>query len=853
MESSFRTLNFHSVSAIIFRFKNKPKTVNSKRFSITLVALIAIFQSVSAPVALALEPLSVQAYATDTVAGYPSSLRTSLISPNQDVRFVVEKPDGTVIQIPAQADMEGVAKADFFGFQTKQAGKYRVAVVYPGSAQSSPQTTFTVYPDQVSTTQSTLKSTLQMVGAGTDVTFVVVTLYDQYRNPIANHSVKLISSRSEDTIINLQNGVTDQNGRANFKVSSPNPGVSVFTAMDSTVNQILETREQVVFFQPTIASKPSFLSGLLRADIGGDGEPLAGPVDHFDIEGLPAQAKLGQELSLTITAKDQAGNVAKGYTGTILISAPDDENATLPSNGEYTFKDTDQGKFTFNLSLAFTKLGKQTVQVLDKANFKIAGEKSLEIIPKEGIAPGPASPTLVIKSPADGAQLGNSTVVLSGQGNPNINLKIFLDDTKIGDSQTDSDGFFTFEAKDLTSAAHTFYVMSDSGEVSKPVSVTIDTIPPVINSFTIIPEGNSLPGESLSVLVGSEPKLESAKVRVQGAEFDLKESSTEPGKYEATVTAPDAEGTYGVDVILVDSLGNKAELLSKGTIVVQKPVPVNPPKVEGLQAIPGDTTIQLSWTPVTSSDKPIQKYRISYGTNLATLDKTVDTTDSAPTWELRELTNDTQYFVNVKAVDSAGLESLEPSVTIAATPVAPLPTTPPVTETPTPVTTTPPIQAIPFDGAVSLNWIPFAGVQAYHYKVFIGTAPGQYSDSVITVDNATSVTVRDLINNLPYAFAVAALDINGNVISPLSQEVQAIPSGAGFHAAAPTPLPQDFGYVAGQPPAMVSNVPAPVQTGNLGRAPGTAQSGPEAIWVVLSSVVFAHFLYHHKKKVLKYK
>jgi len=809
---------------------------------------MALFQGSIAPAVFALEPLAVQAYATDTVAGYPSALRTSLISPNQDVRFVVEKPDGTVAQIPAQADLEGVAKTDFFGHQTKQAGKYRVAVVYPGSAQSSPQTTFTVFPDTVSTTQSTLKSTQQMVGAGSDTTFVVATLYDQYRNPIAAHSVKLISSRSEDTIVNLQNGVTDQNGRANFKVSSSNPGVSVFTAIDSTVNQILASREEIVFFQPSIAAKPSFLSGLLKADIGGEGDPLAGPIHHFDIQGLPAQAKAGQELSMTVIAKDQAGVDAKAYTGTIIISTPDDENA-LPKGSEYTFKDTDQGKFTFSLYLSFTKLGKQTVQVLDKFNFKIVGEKTLEIVPKEGAAPGPASATLVIKSPVDGSQLNASTVNLSGQGDPNINLKVFLDDAKIGDAETDSDGFFTFEAKDLESAAHSFYVMSEGGEVSKPIAVTIDSIAPVANSFELTPEGTVLPGETLSVSVGSEPKLDSAKVRIQGSDISLKESGSQPGYYEGTFVAPDVDGTYAVDVVLTDALGNKAELLSKATVAVLEPAPVYPPKVEGLEATPGDGLIQLKWTPAIALGNPIRNYRIAYGTLLAQLDKTVDTTDATPAWELRDLANDTQIFVNVKAVDSAGFEGVEPSVTIAATPVAPAPVVP----VPEPVVT-PPIQAIPFDGQVNLTWIPFSGVQAFYYKVFIGTTPGTYTDSVTTFDNSTSLNVRDLINNLPYVFAVAALDINGTVISPLSMEAAATPSGAGFHAAAPTSLPQDFGVGTGFIPEPVGQATYPsapaAQTGNLGNVPSTSQTGPEAIWVILFSLVFAYFLYHHKRRIL---
>jgi len=266
----------------------------------------------SAPSVLAVDYLPVQAYATDTVAGYPSLLRTSIVNSSQDVRFVVEKPDSTVVQIPAQADLSGIAKTDLYGHQTKIAGDYKVAVVYPGSSTSSPQSTFKVYPDKISPTQSSLRSTLQMVEAGKDITFLVVTLFDQYRNPITDHRVKLISSRSEDEIETLQDGVTDQNGRANFKVKSNYPGISVYTAMDITINQLLQDREEIVFFAPTITSSP-FSASLLSADIGGNSATLPGPVDSFDISGLPSTAKVGEQLTVTITAQDKDKNVAKNY------------------------------------------------------------------------------------------------------------------------------------------------------------------------------------------------------------------------------------------------------------------------------------------------------------------------------------------------------------------------------------------------------------------------------------------------------------------------------------------------------------------------------------------------------------
>lgn len=828
-----------------------------KSFVVTLIAL-----AILAPSAIA-DFLPVQVYAIDTVAGYPSSLRTSLIDPNKDVRFVVEKPDGGVVQLPAQADLEGVAKTDFYGHQTKIAGTYKVAMVFPGSDTSSPQALFTVYPDAVSPTQSSLRSTLQMVDAGTDVTFLVASLYDQYRNPIANHHINLISSRSEDRIEVLQSGVTDNNGRANFKVYSKYPGISVFTAIDTTANLIMEDREEVVFVAPA-APTPThnpFTANLFAADIGGD-DALPGPIDYFDIEGLPSTVKVGDELSMTVVARDKNANVAKNYTGTILISTPDDENAVLPNSGEYTFKASDQGQFTFDLSLSFSKIGQQAVQVLDKSNFKIVGEHDLEVISRESVITGSYSSDLVIKSPVDGSELGNNLIIVTGKGNENINLKVFDNDVKIGDTETDPDGFFSFEAKNLESGSHSFYVMSEAGEVSRAITVRIDTIAPVLNMFEIDPEGSVLPGSQLTVTIQSEPNLDEAKIRLQGVEEMLMESVSELGTYSVTVPAPVTDGTFPVDVVLIDDLSNKGEFLNKGTVVVGTPKAASPPKTEGLEGIPGDTAVQLTWDPVEDHDKPIQHYRVYYGLMFSALDITVDTEDNTPSWELRGLSNDTQYFIAVKAVDTQGAESEEMSVTIAVTPELPDPCAEVecgehgvcdegVCECtsdwsgdrceiePVIIPGGTQVQVVPMNSAVQLSWPAFAGVRGYYYKVFMGFAPGQYSDFIVTPDNRTSIIVSDLINNMPYYFAVAALDINGNPISQFSAEVQATPVGSAFHAAAPPPdysVPGDFDQG--------------IYREQLDRVPQTEETGPEAIWVILASLIFAHFLYHHKRKVI---
>ena len=823
----------------------------------SIVALIIGLQALIVPIASA-DYLPVRAYGNDTVAGYASGLKTSLINPAQNVVFVVEKPDLSVIRIPAQADLEGIAEADLYGHQTKIAGDYKVAVLFPGSVDSSPQETFKVYPDQVSTTQSDLSSTSQMLTAdGEEKSFITVTLFDAYRNPIKNHQVQLISSRQEDQISVINGGVTDEHGRANFKVTSKYSGISVFTAMDATVNRVLTDREEIVFYAPTkndyAFGGNTIITDLLRAEVtSAIDEVLPGPVHHFDIEDLPSTIKVNTDQTLTIVARDKDGNVAKNYTSTILISTPDDEHAVLPNNGEYTFKESDQGKFTFNLALRLTQLGNQAIQVLDKSNWKISGEYLIEVIPEKAVVVGPTSASLMIKSPVDGAELGNSLVIITGQGDPNINLKVFDNDTKIGDTETDSDGFLSFQAQNLISGSHLFYLMSEKGDVSASVSVQIDTLPPVLNSFEIYPDGIVTAGTSLTVTATSEPGLDEVKIRLQGISESLFPS--DPGTYTANIAAPVIEGSYPIDVILIDSLSNKAELLNKAMVVVVAKKDILPPTVEGLTGEGSDSLVDLTWEEVKGHETGIQKYKIYYGTVFDKLDKLAETDDSATSLTIDGFENDTQYFFAVTAIDSKGLESEEKSVVIAITPVTPVdetvdelvaePTVDPVTgqiiyPTDTQIPVLPgTIQATATQNTITLRWTPFLGTQAYFYKMYFGLISGRYDDYIITPNSIPNLVIRDLIPQIPYYFAVVALDITGREISPLSAELSVMPGGTSYHSA---------------PPQIPTTQPTytPTLDDKLANVPSNDETGPETIWIILISVFAAYVFYNHKKKVIQ--
>jgi len=853
-----------------------------QKLKLILVSLMLAVQAF-APGAMA-KTLNVRAYGTDQVAGYASLLKTSMIAPGKKVVFVVERPDRSIIQIPAEADLEGIARADFYGHQTKQAGIYKVAVYYPGTADASPQNTFSIYPDKVSGTQSMAVSSSAMVPAdGREKSFVTVTLYDAYRNPIRDHQLKLISSRPEDKIESINGSISDEQGRASFKVTSAYPGVSVFTAMDASANEILNDREEIVFYKPSETREigGNYLSAnLFSANILNDQNVIPGPLSYFDIEDIPSTVKVNTDQTMTVIARDKDGNVAKNYTGSVLISVLEDDNATLPSNGEYKFNESDQGQFTFNLALRFSALGKQTIQVFDKNDWKIKGEFTVDVVSSQAVNL-PNSNDLEIKSPLDGAIFAGNTVLISGQGDPNINLHLYKDDLKIADSETDSDGFFSYQVTNLSPGSHTFYVTNDFNQVSDSVTVTVDSLPPVLDSLQISPQGIVTPGKMLTITLMSEPDLAEVAIRFQGMEKALFPVQGQPGAYRGTVSAPAGIGNYPIDVILVDDFGNQSELLSQRTLSVQEEPATVPPQVKSLEGLAGNGEVMLLWDEVVGHDQLISHYNIYGGTSMSSLSFLAKTDNEDALYKLSNLKNGTQYFFAVTAVDAKGIESQSMSTVIAVTPralqgnvQAPLgsgnvltapqnafeiddagidifafnPSAPeidPVLQLPELESIVPqlpqaslfsnPLMGSSSPNAMTLSWQAFPGVDAMNYKVYFGLESGVYADYVLVEGNQTTAVVQDLIHGIPYFFAVVALDANGEEISPLSAEFVNIPAVGGLHSGAPA--------------SPLSDSPLPVSNFDLSQVNSNSQVGFPAWALILASLLASAGFYTYKRRL----
>jgi hypothetical protein len=161
------------------------------------------------------------------------------------------------------------------------------------------------------------------------------------------------------------------------------------------------------------------------------------------VTGFPATTA-GATQSFTVTAKDSAGNVVTGYTGTVTFSSSDARAGLLPS---YTFTAADAGVHTFTATLKTA--GTQSITVKDAATSTLVGSQT-------GIVVSPAAAAVFsFSAPASvtqGVGFKFTVTVLDAYGNVATNYrgKVHLSSTD-GKAGTQD---YTFSSSD--NGVHTF-------------------------------------------------------------------------------------------------------------------------------------------------------------------------------------------------------------------------------------------------------------------------------------------------------------------------------------------------------------------------------------------------------------
>ncbi len=637
----------------------------------------------------------------NTSAGNPVLLSAKTTLLTEKVNFRVTKPNGLVVTMSSDLNSNGEAKILLDGYHTSEAGHYDLEVTQGDNLTNN--VGFNVLPGLVDASKSQVELATAMADLNKNIKGKV-TLEDKYGNVVKGHQVKIISSRNAD-VISVTDGVTDKNGNVDFNISSLTAGVSYISVLDMTDNIVLNNRVKIIF-----ANNLDDIAG-----IGGNLIPQAmaktttttGSFYAFDLSGFPNNIQPNQNISFTVKAVDQNGNVVQNYTGTVRFSSNGNNSSavSLPSN--YTFLASDLGEHKFDLGLSFTTSGTYTIIANDLSDKFKQGQKKITV-GQSGLA-GSSTPSstqqIIVITPSAGTY-SQATQTISGTTVSNYQVEIFDNNQSLGKVTAGVDGKFTFQTQPLSDGNHEIYVNAidpisqQVKSTSKKVKIIIDTIPPKIDQLDIKPSGKIKPGGIITITVHSEKNLQQAVALFNYNIVPLKPTTADPTIYVGQIAAPQQSGDYPVDINLVDELGNDATFSKQANVTVSgtsakatsnvpatgdstkgiTPAPKTtgtttsktdqkgfPSTVTGLVAYGADHRVTLVWDTATDKQK-IKNYKVYFGHDLKNLDHNISTKDASTTWYVPNLDNGKEYFFTVTAVDDQGNESVNKSEMVSGIP-----------------------------------------------------------------------------------------------------------------------------------------------------------------------------------------
>ena len=659
---------------------------------IGVATIFALFLNVSSVFAQAgTQPslFKVQAYGIDSIAGYPAHIYSSRTLTNKNVTFNVTKPDGTVLSIPSVSDESGVAEFDLYDFHTQQAGDYKITAKLE-SGEFGESNVFKVYADEVSDFGSNVEASKLVANSdGIDKIYLTITLADEYNNPIKDHSVEVISSRTEDKVQKISSkAFTDKDGKIMFAVSSVKKGISVYSFMDSVTNSILKTRLEVAF--TSIKDAGGFIENAYAE---------AGEVAKLSFEDLPATISPNSDVSFALSALDSEDAIVPNYAGTVHFSAEGSNSVYAKLPNDYTFDiDLDSGvkQFSGPNSLNFSRSGTYKIVATNLTNddFTIRGE--VQVVVGTGgtqtsTPPGtPATDELVITTPTAGTYGDKQLPITGSAPEGSKTVQIFDNDNNMGSTSVESDRTFSYQPTLLADGQHKVFVVALDTEgtillTSEEVVFTIDSTPPVVQGIKFTPSKGIKTGDVIDITVTSDTNVSQGAVVFNVDIAELVQDPNEPTKYLASIQAPQEAGTYPIDVILVDELGNEGSYEDVASVEVSAngdasvtgtgetppvetpPADEKPGDVFGVTSAPSDQKATLTWQPSTD-DKGIKNYKIYYGQSAANLNMTAETKDNKTTWYIPNLQNGSEYFFAVAAIDTNEQESENKSSLVSGIP-----------------------------------------------------------------------------------------------------------------------------------------------------------------------------------------
>ncbi len=589
------------------------------------------------------------------------------------VEALLSNPNGKELVMEAVTDGRGMADFAVSDFHVQKAGDYQVQARHLGTNEGySSAEFFEVYPGTFSTSESTaeFKKHTAQVGETLEMTAKV---QDQYGNALKGHVLKASPNRNTVQVYSPE-FATNEDGEMNFYVIGEAAGIVELTIFDTSSNQNFAEQPKLAFL--TSESSPYLNTG------GFDDEFVtlsaeSGPLDSFRITTDPVQ-EVGENFSVTITAIDADGITVTDYTGTVRFSSTD-ASATLPN--DYSFLAEDLGEHSFSLAVKFVTPGEQMLSLNDIDQFSVTGEATIEVSTEDiSVDLGDDFVTddfardgdFTLISPASGTYSAD-TIEIQGEADYGYYAITYLNNIEAERTEIEFENTFQATLTDVLDGDYELYVdiveldatepEVDDAEIllviesSDMEMLTIDTTAPEIVSISAAPVGELQGGELITVTVLTESTLQEANLLFESQLTPLLETTT-AGKYEAEIVMPEEVGSFTLDVILMDQLGNEVQyrdqlIFNVGAIVEPEPEVPELLAVTGLSATAGEESIILSWE-AAEGEAIVDHYRISYGPAANALFAITDSFDASTSWTVPNLTGGQAFYFAVAPVDAEG-------------------------------------------------------------------------------------------------------------------------------------------------------------------------------------------------------
>ncbi|MBZ4421802.1 Ig-like domain-containing protein [Myxococcus sp. RHSTA-1-4] len=298
----------------------------------------------------------------------------------------------------------------------------------------------------------------------------------------------------------------------------------------------------------------------------------------LELSGLPGVLTAGAAGSAQVTVRDAFGNVATGYTGTLVLTSTD-ATAGLPA--PHAFTEADAGRFTFT-GIILKRAGSHRVDVRDGASAALAAGQGV------GVVAGEASTLAFIEAPPERASVravlplvmvelqdafGNRAVV----GAPLVTMGLAQGAQGLGGvtSAAPLEGVATFTNLRVSEEGR-FQLVASAQGLSSATSAGLDIVDDVAPATPSLSAGTSTSNSATVTWAavgddGGEGRAASQELRysesdiTSDAQFDAATLVTgvgapaEPRASEsATLTGLLPRRTYYVALRVTDNRGNSA-------------------------------------------------------------------------------------------------------------------------------------------------------------------------------------------------------------------------------------------------------------------------------------------------------